>query len=101
MEEVLARPDAQDYIMENLHEYQREVDLFEYYKVYQWKAGNYYESGDFAAKVNSKIGLAPPVDPFFTSGLYDELTQDLSDTEGRVSTYGAQNVDQSETQTKE
>ena len=73
MDEVLARPDAQEYIMENLHEDEQEVELFEYYKVLKWENGDYYQSGTFAAKVSSIIGLAPPVPPFYMSAQYDEL----------------------------
>ena len=58
--EVLARPDAKEYIREMIEKNKEWVEGAEAAKIDQWKAGEYFVSGKFAAMAAQYMGIAPP-----------------------------------------
>ena len=58
--EVLARSDAKEYIKKMIEKNKEWVDGAEAGKLEQWKAGNYFVAGKFAAMAAQYMGIAPP-----------------------------------------
>ena len=60
--DVLARPDAEDFIQANIAENKAEFDRNGILEISSWKDGNYFNSGMYTGIVSTLMGLTPSKD---------------------------------------
>ena len=58
-DDVLARPDAKEYLRKKIEESQKFIEKEEWDKINQWSMGSYFVSGRHAADADVYMGIAP------------------------------------------